>query len=113
MVQVRVFQVKAVSFHITKHFFNPHAATIQVECGLREEKISRQQPRPFFACGMASNDVSRVGTGSGQDNIALPNPIIAGAENGAIAFIEMETQLSISGILAAHTGLMGNVSKLL
>jgi hypothetical protein len=49
MSQHRTFQIKAMSFHITKHLLNPHAAFIVSQGQTSVRQIGRQTPGFFFA----------------------------------------------------------------
>jgi hypothetical protein len=49
MTQHRALQIKSMSFHIAKHFFRPHPATVCLQHHPPIGQIGRQTPRFVFA----------------------------------------------------------------
>ncbi len=61
-----------MSFHITKHFFNPHAASISLQSHLSVRQIGCQAPGLFLADLPVSQQVDRIGVFFCQPSLAQP-----------------------------------------
>ena len=57
---VRGTEIKTVPFHITKHFFNPHAASISPQSHLSVGQIGCQSPRLFLSDFPVNQQVDQI-----------------------------------------------------
>src|SRR5215813_5856209 len=72
MAQVGHFQVKAMFFQVTKHFFNPHPQAIQANSGLRADQVSCQEPGFGLAALPMQDQMGRERASTGQEDMAQP-----------------------------------------
>ena len=66
------FQIKPVPFQVTKHFFNPHSASISLKGELAIRQIGDQTPGFLLAHSPMDQQVGRVDFALGQPSLAQP-----------------------------------------
>ena len=67
MLQHGALQIKAMRFQVAKHFFDPHSATISLECERSIRQVCDQTPGLVFANGLMHQQIHLI-------NFALSQP---------------------------------------
>ncbi len=73
MTQHGAFQVKAVTFQIAEHFFDPHSAGIGLQSYLPVRKVGSQAPRFVFPNLLMYQQVHRINLGLRQPSFSQPH----------------------------------------
>jgi hypothetical protein len=75
MTQERVFQIEAMLFKVTEHFYKPHFQRAKVQGYLQVRQVGREPPGLYFSDFQVNHQVGRTNFLAGQKTKSQPEAI--------------------------------------